>query len=160
MRFRYSPEVDILMVYISEEPFRYGEDNEGVIVHHDCKGIPLLLEILDAKQFVMFANASLVTGQEVTNPKVPEVPYTKERDVVIRLIPKGDADWRFKYHPDDDTLTIKFGDGASDFCRRNGEVTVSYDRNELPMGLKIEKARQFVLGSIQSVLLYEEVTVA
>ena len=34
MRFRYSPEVDILMVYISEEAYGYGEDNEGVIVHH------------------------------------------------------------------------------------------------------------------------------
>jgi uncharacterized protein YuzE len=160
MRFKYSPEVDILMAYIGEETFAYGEDNEGVIVHHSVDGKPLLLEILNAKQFVMFANASLVTGQEITNPDVPDVPYTKERDVSIRLIPNGDADLRFKYRPDTDTLTVKFGEGASDFCRQNHEVAVNYDHNELPTGLKIAKARQFVLGAIQSVLLQEEVSVA
>jgi uncharacterized protein YuzE len=160
MRFRYSPEVDILMVYISDGVYGYGEDNEGVIVHHDKDGNPLSLEILDAKQFVMFANASLVTGREVTNPRVAKVPYTKERDVPVRTIPKGDADWRFKYHTDDDTLIVKFGDGASDFCQRNREISVSYDKNELPMGLEITNARQFVLGSIRSVLLHEEVSVA
>ena len=44
MRFSYSPEVDILMVYISEEAYGYGEDNEGVIVHHGMDGNPLSLE--------------------------------------------------------------------------------------------------------------------
>jgi uncharacterized protein YuzE len=160
MRFSYSPEADILTVYISEEAYGYGEDNEGVIVHHATDGNPLSLEILDAKLFVMFANATLLTGQEVTNPRVAKVPYTKERDVPVRTIPKGDADWRFKYHTDDDTLIVKFGDGTSDFCRRNHEMSVYYDRNELPMGLEITKARQFVLGSIQSILLHEEVNVA
>ena len=160
MKFKYSPEVDILMVQISEEPFDYGEDNEGVIVHHDREGKPLLLEILDARQFVLFANASLLTGQEITNPKVPEVPYTRERDVATRLVPNGDADWRFKFQLDEDTLTVNFGDGAANSCRRNHSIEVNYDQNELPMGLKISKARQFVLGSIQSVLLHEEVTVA
>ena len=122
MRFRYSPEVDILMVDVSEEAHGYGEDNEGVIVHHGRDGSPLSLEILDAKLFVMFANASLVTGQEITNPDAPEAPYTKGRDVAIRLIPRGDADLRFKYRSDSDTLAVKFGDGASDFCRRNHEL--------------------------------------
>lgn len=67
MRFRHSPEVDILMAGISEEACGYGEDNEGVIVHHGRDGKPVGLEILDAKLFVMSANANLVTGQEVTN---------------------------------------------------------------------------------------------
>lgn len=160
MRFRYSPEVDILMVYLSEQPYDYGEDNEGVIVHHDKDGKPLLLEILDAKLFIMLANASLVTGQEITNPDVPEIPYSKERDVPVRAIPRGDADLRFKYYQDSDTLTVKFGDGTLDFCRRNHEVAVYYDRNELPMGLEIAEARRFVLGSIQSVLLHREVSIA
>lgn len=160
MKFRYSPEVDILMVDISEETYGYGEDNEGVIVHHGRDGVPLSLEILDAKLFVMFANTSLVTGQEVTNPDVPEIPFTKDRNVPIRTIPKGNADWRFKYQTDSDTLTVKFGDGVSDFCRRNRELAVYYDQNELPMGLDIEKARQFILSSMQSVLLHKEVSVA
>ncbi len=160
MKFRYSPEVDILMVDISEEAYGYGEDNEGVIVHHGNDGNPLGLEILDGTLFVMFANTSLATGEEVTNPDVTEVPFTKERNVPIRTIPKGNADLRFKYHVENDTLTVRFGDGISDFCRQNHELTVYYDKNELPMGLEIEKAREFILGTMQSVLLHKEVTVA
>ena len=160
MKFRYSPEVDILMVDISHDPYGYGEDNEGVIVHHGKDGNPLGLEILDGKLFVMFANTSLATGREVSNPDVAEVPFTKERNVSIRTIPKGNADLRFKYQTESDTLTVKFGDGASDFCRRNHELTVYYDKNELPMGLEIEKAREFILGTMHSVLLHKEVTVA
>ena len=160
MKFRYSPEVDIMLVDISNESYGYGEDNEGVIVHHGEDGIPLGLEILDAKLFLMFANTSLATSQKVTNPDVPEVPFTKERNVSIRTIPKGNADLRFKYQTESDTLTVKFGDGASDFCRRNHELTVYYDKNELPMSLEIEKAREFILGIMQSILLHKEVTVA
>ena len=160
MRFKYSPDVDILMVYVSEEPFWFGEDNEGVIVHHSKDGAPLALEILDASQFVMFANTSLVTGQEVTNPDVPEVTFTKERNVTFRTIPKGNADLRFQYFSDGDTLAIKFGDGTSNFQRRCCEMAVHYDHNELPVGLEIEKGRQFVLGTLESVLLEKEVSVA
>ena len=160
MKFRYSPEVDILMVDISNEPYGYGEDNEGVIVHHGKDGIPLGLEILDAKLFVMFANTSLATGREVTNPDVSEVPFTRERNVPVRSIPRGNADLRFQYQIESDTLTVKFGDGSFDFCRRNHELTVYYDKNELPMSLEIERAREFILGTVQSVLLHKEVTVA
>lgn len=74
MKFRYSPEVDILMVDISDESYRYGEDNEGVIVHHGKDGNPLGLEILDGKLFVMFANTSLATEEEVTNPVSRKFP--------------------------------------------------------------------------------------
>ena len=160
MKFRYSSEVDILMVDISPEPYGYGEDNEGVIVHHGKDGKPLGLEILDGRLFAMFANTSLATGQEVTNPAVPEVPFTKERNVPFRTIPKGNADLRFKYHSDNDTLTVKFGDGDSEFRRTNQDLTVYYDRNELPVVLEIADGREFVLGAIESVLLQKEVTVA
>ena len=160
MKFRYSPEVDILMVDISHEPYGYGEDNEGVIVHHDKDGKPLGLEILDGRLFVMFANTSLATGQEVTNPDVPEVPFTKERNVPFRTIPKGNADLRFKYHSDNDSLSVKLGDGDSEFRRTNQGIAVHYDRNELPMGLDIAEGRDFVLRAIESVLLHKEVTVA
>lgn len=160
MKFSYSPEVDILMVYVSDEPPCCGEDNEGVIVHHGKGGSPVALEILCASRFVMFANASLVTGQEVTNPNVSDTPYTRERDVPIRPIPRDDADLRCKYLADSDALMVRFGDGASEFSRNNHDMTVYYDANELPMGLEITNARQFVLSSIKSVLLHEEVSVA
>ena len=159
MRFKYSPDADILMVYVSDEPFWFGEDNEGVIVHHGKDSGPLALEILDASQFAMFANTCLVTGQEVTNPDVPELPFTKERNVTFRTIPKGNADLRFQYLDYKDILTIKFGDGAWNFQRRCCDMAVFYDHNELPVGLEIEKGRQFVLGILESVLLEKEVRV-
>ena len=159
MRLSYSPEADILTVYISEEAYGCGDDNEGVIVHHGMDGNPLSPEIPDARLFVMSANASLMTGQEITNPSVPKVPYTKERNVPVRTVPKGDADLRFKYHSDSDTLTVKFGAGAPDICRRNHKIAVRYDRNEMPTGLEIEKAREFVPGTMQSVVLHEEVSI-
>ena len=160
MKFRYSPEVDILTVEISVEPYDYGEDYEGVIFNHGKDGKPLGLEILDGRLFVMFANTSLVTGQEVTNPVVSEVPFTKERNVPIRAIPKGIADLRFKYHSDSDSLTIDFGEGGSEFCRSNSDVAIYYDRNGLPIRLEIDDGREFVLSAIESVLLQKEVTVA
>jgi uncharacterized protein YuzE len=160
MRFRYSSDVDILMVFMSQEPIRYGEDNEGVIVHHKEDGTPVALEILDASQFVMFANASVVSGQEITNPNVRQVRYSGEPDAPARAVPKGDADLRFKHLPDRDTLIVRFGDGNFDSIRNSQGMLVYYGKNELPTGLEIANARQFVLGSIKSVLLKEEVRVA
>ena len=96
----------------------------------------------------------------MTNPDVPEIPFTKERNVTFRTIPKGNADLRFQYFGDKDTLTIKFGDGTWNFQRRRCDMTVYYDHNELPVQLEIEKGRQFVLGILESVLLEKEVTIA
>ena len=118
------------------------------------------MEILDGKLFVMFANTQPGDRPGSDQPGCPEAPFAKERNVSIRTIPKGNADLRFKYQTESDTLTVKFGDGASAFCRRNHELTVYYDKNELPMGLEIESAREFILGIMQSVLLHKEVTVA
>ena len=160
MKSSYSPEVDILKVAISEGEYGYGEDNEGIIVYHATDGTPLSLEVLDGRLFVMFANASLVTGREVTNPAVSGIPYTRSREVPVRAIPRGDADLRFKYDADSDTLAVRFGNIDSSTRRRNHQVTVYYDQDELPTGLEIWKACEFVLGIMQSVLLHEEVSFA
>ena len=160
MKFKYSPEVDILMILLSSDSIDYGEDNEAVIVRHGRDGTPLSLEILDASLFVVLANTCLLTGQVVTNPNVSGVHFTNERDLPIRSLPKGNADWRFKYDAVSDSLNVEFGGGESDFCRTNHDIAVYYDRKGLPTGLKISKAREFVLGSLKSVLLHEEVTVA
>ena len=160
MGFRYSPDVNILMVFIAADPFDYGEDNESVIVHHSKDGTPFSLEILDAILFVLLANSSLLTGQEVVYENLPSVPFAKEHNVPIRTIPKLNAAWRFKYQADGDVLTMKFGTGASDLCRTNHEISVSYDQNELPMGLENSKVHEFVLNSVKSVLLHDEVSIA
>ena len=59
----YSKEVDILLVRVADEPIGYAEDTGQFIVHFSEEGKPVLLEIQDAKGFVLeslhtlFANA-------------------------------------------------------------------------------------------------------
>ena len=50
---RYSKDVDILMVKVSDEPIAYAEEAERFIVHFSNEGKPVLLEIMDAKAFTM-----------------------------------------------------------------------------------------------------------
>ena len=50
---RYSKDVDILMVKVSDEPIAYAEEAERFIVHFSEDGRPVLLEIMDAKDFVL-----------------------------------------------------------------------------------------------------------
>ncbi len=52
---RYSKDVDILMVKVSDEPIAYAEEAERFIVHFSADGKPVLLEIMDAKEFALAA---------------------------------------------------------------------------------------------------------
>ena len=59
---RYSKDVDILMVNVSEEPIAYAEEAERFIVHFSKEGKLVLLEILDAKDFVMESLECMLTA--------------------------------------------------------------------------------------------------
>ena len=50
---RYSKDVDILMVKVSDEPIAYAEEAERFIIHFSNDGTPVLLEIMDAKDFAL-----------------------------------------------------------------------------------------------------------
>ena len=50
---RYSKDVDILMVKVSDEPIGYAEEADRFIVHFSKDGKPVLLEILEAKDFII-----------------------------------------------------------------------------------------------------------
>ena len=60
MEFRYSPDVDILLVKLGDGKFDYAEEKDGVIVHYDQDGVPGLVEIRDAKEFVLGSLASIM----------------------------------------------------------------------------------------------------
>lgn len=68
MKVKYSPDVDILMVWLSDEPFDYAEEVDGVITHFSADGKPVLLEIQGAKDFLVSSLTSLVKGVEVKLP--------------------------------------------------------------------------------------------
>ena len=64
MEFRYSPDVDILLVKLGDGKFDYAEEKDGVIVHYDQDGVPSLLEIRDAKEFVLGSLASIMQNNK------------------------------------------------------------------------------------------------
>lgn len=66
MKVKYSPDVDILMVWLSEEPFDFAEEVDGVITHFSAASKPVLLEIQRAKDFLLSSITSLVEDREVT----------------------------------------------------------------------------------------------
>ena len=64
MEFRYSPDVDILLVKLGDGKFDYAEEKDGVIVHYDKDGVPGLVEIRDAKEFVLGSFASIMQNNK------------------------------------------------------------------------------------------------
>ena len=52
-RMRYSEDVDILMVKLSDGAIDYAEESGQFIVHFSEEGNPVLLEIQGAKDFVL-----------------------------------------------------------------------------------------------------------
>jgi Protein of unknown function (DUF2283) len=50
-KVRYSKDVDALLIELSPKPVEYAEESGQFIVHFDKEGQPVLLEIMDAKNF-------------------------------------------------------------------------------------------------------------
>ncbi len=68
MKVKYSRDVDILMVWLSDDPFDYAEEAGGVITHFSSDGKPVLLEIQGAKEFLFSSLTSLIHNAEVRVP--------------------------------------------------------------------------------------------
>jgi len=56
------------MVELSDKPIDYAEEEGQVIVHFSHDGEPVLIEILDAKEFVLNMLSSVMKEKEVTIP--------------------------------------------------------------------------------------------
>ena len=67
-KIRYSKDADALLVELSTEPVDYAEDSGPFIVHFSKGGEPVLLEVLEAKEFVLGALHCLVKETEATLP--------------------------------------------------------------------------------------------
>ncbi len=52
MKIRYSRDEDILIIELSDEKIEYAEEAGPIIVHFSGKRKPVLLEILDASEFL------------------------------------------------------------------------------------------------------------
>jgi uncharacterized protein YuzE len=64
MRISYDRDADILMIEISDEDVDYAEEAGPMIIHFSKNGKPVLIEILDASEFLAEITKISMKGQE------------------------------------------------------------------------------------------------
>ena len=64
-KIRYSKDVDALLIELSDKQIDYAEEEGQMIIHFSKDGEPVLLEIFDAKDFILNSLSSLVKQKEV-----------------------------------------------------------------------------------------------
>jgi len=67
-KIKYSKDVDALLIELSDKPIDYAEEEGQIIVHFTKDGEPVLLEILNAREFMMNSLTSLLEEKEVAIP--------------------------------------------------------------------------------------------
>jgi uncharacterized protein YuzE len=67
-KVKYGKDVDALLVQLSDKEIDYAEEEGQIIVHFSQKGEPVLIEILDAKDFILGSLSSVVKDKEVVVP--------------------------------------------------------------------------------------------
>lgn len=70
MKVSYDREQDILMVEVSGEPIDYAEEICPIVVHFTKDDKPVLLEILDASEFLTEATKVTMTSRDETLTEV------------------------------------------------------------------------------------------
>ena len=65
---RYSRDADVLLIELSEKKIDYAEEEGQMIIHFSKDGEPVLLEILDAKNFVLNSISCVFKEQEIAIP--------------------------------------------------------------------------------------------
>ena len=78
MNFKYSKEDDILMVELNSKKIDYAEQSGNLIVHFSPKREAVLLEILDASQFLKQA-ATRLPKKVLARvfPSLPSIAHNK-----------------------------------------------------------------------------------
>jgi uncharacterized protein YuzE len=66
---------------------------------------------------------------------------------------------RIKYSPDVDILVVELDGGVIDYAEEREGVIAHFDRKGAPVLFEIQGAKNFVLGSITSMVNNEEVVI-
>lgn len=64
-KVKYSKDVDALLVEFSDKKIDHAEDKGQFIIHYSPEGEPVLLEIFDAKEFLLNSLTSVVNDKEI-----------------------------------------------------------------------------------------------
>ncbi|MBT9163572.1 MAG: hypothetical protein DDT24_00483 [Chloroflexi bacterium] len=67
-KIRYSGDVDALLIELSDKSIDYAEEEGQIIIHFSKDGQPVLLEILEARDFMLSSLSSLMKEKEVAIP--------------------------------------------------------------------------------------------
>ena len=67
-KIRYSKDTDTLLVELSDTKIDHAEDQGQIIIHFSKKNEPVLIEIMDASQFMVNAFSSVIKQEEVVLP--------------------------------------------------------------------------------------------
>ncbi|PMQ01809.1 MAG: hypothetical protein CBR30_03825 [Dictyoglomus sp. NZ13-RE01] len=59
-KIKYSKDVDILLIELSNKPIDYTKEEGQLIIHFSKEGEPVLIEISDAKDFIINSLLSLL----------------------------------------------------------------------------------------------------
>ena len=65
MKIKYNREDDVLLIEISNEKIDYAEEAGNMIIHFSKDGRPVLIEILDASEFLTEIMKASMKGMEV-----------------------------------------------------------------------------------------------
>ena len=68
MKIKYSREVDILTIIVSEAPADYAKESGGAITHFSVAGETVMMEIQGGREFLLSSITSLVNEKEVSLP--------------------------------------------------------------------------------------------
>ena len=63
MRIKYDREADVLTIEMSEDSIDHAEESDNIITHLTKSGKPVLLEILDASEFLSQASKLAVRSK-------------------------------------------------------------------------------------------------
>jgi len=66
-KIKYSPDVDALLVEVSKKKIDYAKEVGQLIIHFSKDGQPVLLEILDAKDFVLASLSDIIKKRAVAS---------------------------------------------------------------------------------------------
>lgn len=64
-KVKYSKDVDTLIIELSDKNIDYADDKGNIIIHYTVEDEPVLLEIFDAKEFLLNSFASMIKEKEV-----------------------------------------------------------------------------------------------
>jgi uncharacterized protein YuzE len=65
MKISYDRDVDILMIQVGDEKIEYAEEMDGIIVHFTKEDRPILIEILDASDFITSLNKVAISSKKL-----------------------------------------------------------------------------------------------